>query len=181
MQTILDNAKEKMERAMDALHNNLVEIRTGRANPAMLDRVEVDYYGSPTPVNQMASIQVVEGRQLLIKPYDKSLVKDMLQAINACDLGYPVQNDGDVLRINIPPLTEDTRKALGKDAAKVGEESKIVIRNIRRDANDAAKKASELTEDMKKDAQDRIQKLTDEYVKKIDETVKTKVDEIMSI
>lgn len=181
MQEILNNTKERMEKAIETLRHNLVDIRTGRANPAILDRVEVNYYGSPTPVNQMASIQVVEGRQLAIKPYDKSLVKDMESAINAADLGYPVTNDGDTLRINIPPLTEETRKSLSKDASKIGEESKIAIRNIRRDANDVAKKSDELNEDLKKDAQERIQKLTDEYVKKIDDTVKDKVEEIMSI
>ena len=181
MQEILNNTEERMEKAIETLRHNLIEIRTGRANPAILDRVEVDYYGSPTPVNQMASIQVVEGRQLAIKPYDKSLAKDMESAINAADLGYPVTNDGDTLRINIPPLTEETRKSLSKDASKIGEESKVAIRNIRRDANDITKKSNELTEDLKKDAQERIQKLTDEYVKKIDDTVKNKVEEIMSI
>lgn len=181
MQIILDKTTEKMEKAMETLHHHLVGIRTGRANPAMLDRVEVDYYGSLTPINQMASIQVVEGRQLLIKPYDKSLVKDMEIAINAANIGFPVQNDGDVLRINIPTLTEETRKSLSKDASKVGEESKIAVRNVRRDANDVVKKDKELSEDLKKDAQERIQKITDEYIKKVDNTVKEKIDEIMSI
>ncbi|MDF9824399.1 ribosome recycling factor [Breznakia sp. PF5-3] len=181
MQEILNTTKSKMDKAIETLRHNLVDIRTGRANPAILDRIEVDYYGSPTPINQMASIQVVEGRQLMIKPYDKSLVKDMETAINTSDIGFPVINDGDVLRINIPTLTEETRKSLSKDASKIGEESKIAIRNIRRDANDMAKKSKELTEDLKKDAQERIQKITDDYVKKIDDTVKEKIDEIMSI
>lgn len=181
MQEILNQTTDKMEKAIETLRHHLVEIRTGRANPAILDRVEVNYYGSLTPINQMASIQVVEGRQLVIKPYDKSLVKDMEAAINTSDIGFPVMNDGDVLRINIPPLTEETRKVLSKDAGKVGEDSKIAIRNIRRDANDIAKKDKELTEDLKKNAQENIQKLTDEYVKKIDTIVKEKVDEIMSI
>jgi len=180
MQEILNSTKDRMNKAIETLRHHLVDIRTGRANPAILDKVEVNYYGSPTPVNQMASIQVVEGRQLAIKPYDKSLMKDMESAINAANLGYPVSNDGDTLRINIPSLTEETRKSLSKDASKVGEDSKVAIRNIRRDANDLTKK-SELTEDLKKDAQERIQKLTDEYVKKIDDTVKEKVEEIMSI
>lgn len=181
MQEILDNTKVKMEKAMDTLRLHLVGIRTGRANPAMLDRVEVDYYGSPTPINQMASVSVVEGRQLVIKPYDKSVLKDMEAAINGSDIGFPVTNDGDVLRINIPALTEETRKGLSKDAAKVGEDSKVAIRNIRRDGNEIVKKSAELSEDMKKDAQDRIQKLTDEFVKAVDTTVKEKIDEIMSI
>lgn len=181
METILNNTKEKMEKAITGLSKGLVTIRTGRANPAMLDRVEANYYGSLTPINQMASIQVVEGRQLLIKPFDKTMVKDMLAALNAADLGYPVQNDGDVLRINIPPLTEETRKLLSKDAAKMGEEAKVLIRNARRDGNDVVKKHKESSEDLRKDTQEKIQKLTDEYIKKIDEIVAEKTKEIMSI
>lgn len=181
METILMNTEEKMEKALAGLKKGLVTIRTGRANPAMLDRVEANYYGSMTPINQMASIQVVEGRQLLIKPFDKTMVKDMLAALNAANLGYPIQNDGDVLRINIPPLTEDTRKVLSKDASKMGEEAKVVIRNARRDGNDAVKKHKEAPEDMRKDTQDQIQKLTDAYIKKIDDIVAEKTKEIMSI
>lgn len=175
------NVEEKMEKGLHGLKKNLVSIRTGRANPAMLDRVQCDYYGSLTPINQMASIQVVEGRQLCIKPFDKSMTKDMEAAINGSDIGYPVQNDGDTLRINIPALTEETRKSLAKDAHKLGEESKVVIRNARRDGNEAVKKDKELTEDMKKDAQDQIQKLTDKYIKLIDDTVAEKTSEIMAI
>lgn len=181
MQTILDETKTKMEKAIDSLHSQLVTIRTGRANPGILDRIEVNYYGSPTPINQMASVSVVEGRQLVIKPFDKSLMKDMESAIGSSDIGFPILNDGDVLRINIPPLTEDTRKDLSKDAAKVGEDSKVAIRNIRRDGNDNVKKNADLSEDTKKDAQERIQKLTDDFIKQIDEVVKNKTNEIMSI
>lgn len=181
MEEILMNVEEKMEKAISGLHKNLVTIRTGRANPAMLDRVQCNYYGSLTPINQMASISVLEGRQLYIKPFDKSLVKDMESAINASDIGFPVQNDGDGLRINIPALTEETRKSLSKDAAKMGEESKVVVRNARRDGNDAVKKNKELPEDMKKDAQEKIQKLTDKYIEKIDAEVAEKTKEIMAI
>lgn len=181
MQEILNQTVEKMDKAMETLQRHLVEIRTGRANPALLDRVQVNYYGSLTPINQMASIQVVEGRQLLIKPYDKNLLKDMEGAINAANIGFPVSSDGTVLRINIPALTEETRKSLSKDASKVGEEGKVAIRNVRRDANDLVKKNKELSEDMKKNAQDQIQKHTDEYIKLVDETVKNKITEIMSI
>ncbi|MFV0381886.1 MAG: ribosome recycling factor [Breznakia sp.] len=181
MQQHLDKTTEKMEKGIATLQHHLVSIRTGRANPAVLDHIVVDYYGSMTPLNQMSSIQVVEGRQLQIKPYDKSLVKDMEVAINTSDLGLPVQNDGDVLRINIPALTEETRKELSKEASKIGEELKVTIRNARREGNDAIKKDGELTEDMKKDGQEQIQKLTDGYVKKIDEIVEAKVKEIMSI
>lgn len=181
VQDILKTTKERMEKGIVALTKNLVTIRTGRANPAMLERVEVDYYGSPTPINQMASIQVVEGRQLVIKPFDRSILKTMEAALNAANLGYPVQGDGTVLRITIPPLTGDKRKEYAKDASKMGEEAKVVIRNVRRDSNDLAKKDKELTEDLKKDAQEKVQKLTDEYIKKIDAIVKEKQEEIMSI
>lgn len=181
MEEILMTVEEKMEKGIVSLKKNLVTIRTGRANPAMLDRVQCNYYGSMTPINQMASIQVVEGRQLCIKPFDKSMLKDMEGAINASDIGFPVQNDGTVLRINIPPLTEETRKSLSKDAHKMGEEGKVVIRNARRDGNDLVKKNKILTEDQKKEAQEKIQKMTDKYVKMIDEIVADKTKDIMAI
>ena len=164
MNTILENARERMNKAIESLNSNLATIRTGRANPQMLEHVEVEYYGSPTPINQMASITVVEGRQLCIKPYDKSILKGIEKAINAANLGIAPQNDGEVIRLNVPTLTEETRKELTKTASKVGEEAKVAIRNIRRDANDAVKKNKELTEDMAKQANEKIQKLTDEFV-----------------
>ena len=181
MQAILDKTEERMMSAIDSLEHHLASIRTGRANPKILEHINVDYYGSPTPVNQMSSVSVVEGRQLVIKPYDKSLIKEIETALGKSDLEYPIQNDGDVLRINIPPLTEETRKSLAKDAHKVGEDSKVAVRNIRRDANDSVKKDKELTEDLKKEAQEKVQKLTDKYIKNIDEVVKNKTNEIMSI
>ena len=144
----LIKAEERMLKAIENLESNLKTIRTGRANPQMLEHVEVEYYGSPTPINQMASITVVEGRQLCIKPYDKSILKGIEKAINAANLGIAPQNDGEVIRLNVPTLTEETRKELTKTASKVGEEAKVAIRNIRRDANDAVKKNKELTEDM---------------------------------
>lgn len=178
---ILDKTNQKMEKAIENLEHGLAAIRTGRANPAILDHIKVDYYGSPTPINQMAGVSVVEGRQLVIKPYDKGIIKQMSTALNTSDLGYPIQNDGDVLRINIPPLTEDTRKTLCKDAHKIGEEAKIAIRNVRRDANELAKKDKELTEDSKRDCETQVQKLTDKFSKNIEEIVKNKTNEIMSI
>lgn len=181
MSDIILLTEEKMDKVIINLEKNLASIRTGRANPQILEHVLVDYYGSPTPINQMSSVSVVEGRQLVIKPYDRSMIKEMEAAISKSDLDYPVLNDGDVLRINIPALTEETRKALTKDASKIGEEAKVAIRNVRRDSNDAIKKDAELTEDMKKSSQDDVQKLTDSFVKKIDEIVKTKNSEIMSI
>lgn len=181
MQEILNNVETKMNKVIENLEKNLASIRTGSANPKILDHVMVDYYGSPTPINQMSSVSVVEGRQLVIKPYDNQMIKEMEATLNKSDLGYPIQNDGDVLRINIPPLTEETRKALTKDASKIGEEAKVAIRNARRDGNDAIKKADELTDDMKQNAQDEVQKLTDKFVKEIETIVKNKNDEIMSI
>ena len=181
MKQILDSVEAKMNTAMENLESNLRTIRTGRANANMLERVSVEYYGSPTPINQISSIQVVEGRQLVVKPYDRSILKDMDHAISAANLGLVPQNDGDVIRINVPALTEDRRKDLAKEAHKYGEECKIAVRNIRRDGNDMAKKDKELTEDMRKDAQEKIQKMTDRFVKQIDAMVKEKSDEIMSV
>lgn len=181
MKQILDSVEAKMNKAMENLESNLRTIRTGRANANMLERVSVEYYGSPTPINQISSIQVVEGRQLVVKPYDRSILKDMDHAISAANLGLVPQNDGDVIRINVPALTEDRRKDLAKEAHKYGEECKIAVRNIRRDGNDVAKKDKELTEDMRKDAQEKIQKMTDRFVKQIDAMVKEKSDEIMSV
>lgn len=181
MKQILDSVEAKMNKAMENLESNLRTIRTGRANANMLERVSVEYYGSPTPINQISSIQVAEGRQLVVKPYDRSILKDMDHAISAANLGLVPQNDGDVIRINVPALTEDRRKDLAKEAHKYGEECKIAVRNIRRDGNDMAKKDKELTEDMRKDAQEKIQKMTDRFVKQIDAMVKEKSDEIMSV
>ena len=181
MKQILDSVEAKMNKAMENLESNLRTIRTGRANANMLERVSVEYYGSPTPINQISSIQVVEGRQLVVKPYDRSILKDMDHAISAANLGLVPQNDGEVIRINVPALTEDRRKDLAKEAHKYGEECKIAVRNIRRDGNDMAKKDKELTEDMRKDAQEKIQKMTDRFVKQIDAMVKEKSDEIMSV
>ncbi|MGL5977851.1 MAG: ribosome recycling factor [Erysipelotrichaceae bacterium] len=181
MSEILNNTKSKMEKVLTALDHTLAGIRTGRANANMLDKVQVDYYGSMTPVNQMAQIQVVEGRQLVIKAFDKSILKDIEKAILASDLGITPNNDGDVIRLNVPALTEDRRKELSKTAHKYGEESKVALRNVRRDANDAIKKEADMPEDMKKDLQDKVQKMTDEFVKRIDGVVADKTKDIMSV
>ena len=178
---ILLEVEDKMDKSLESLRKNLLTIRTGRANPAMLNHVQCEYYGSMTPINQMASISVVEGRQLVIKPYDRSIVKAMVQALNAANLGFPVQNEGDLIRIVIPPLTQDLRKSLSKDAQKMGENAKVVIRNIRREGNDQIKKDKSMPEDTKKDGNNEIQKLTDEYIKKIDAMVKEKTNDIMEI
>ncbi|MCI9292745.1 MAG: ribosome recycling factor [Erysipelotrichaceae bacterium] len=177
----METMQEKMNKAIESLESNLKTIRTGRANPTILDRVEVEYYGSMMPINQLASISVVEGRQLMIKPFDKNMLKEIERSIAMADLGLVPQNDGNVVRIMIPPLTEDRRKSLTKDANKMGEEAKIAVRNIRRDAQNAAKKDKELTEDLKKQTQDDIQKATDEAVKKIDKIVDEKNKDILSV
>ena len=178
---ILEITKQKMEKAVNVLEENLKTIRTGVANASLLEHVQFEYYGSMTPINQVASIKVVEGRQLMIKPYDKTTLKDIERAIATSDTGLVPQSDGEVVRLNVPALTEDRRKELSKNAEKTGEEAKIAIRNIRRDANDAVKKDKELTEDESKKLQERVQKLTDEFVKKIDSAVSAKTAEIMKV
>ena len=177
----MDVMNDKMSKAVEALESNLKSIRTGRANPTILDRVELEYYGSMTPLNQLSSISVVEGRQLMIKPFDRNMLKEIERAVAMADLGLVPQNDGSVIRIMIPALTEDRRKELSKDAHKMGEDAKIAIRNIRRDAANAAKKDAELTEDLKKQAQDDIQKATDQFTAKVDKIVDEKCKDIISV
>ena len=177
---IIDNASSRMDKAIDALNSELKTVRTGRANPTILDRVAVDYWGEMTPINQVANISVQEGRSLVIKPYDRSTLKSIERAILEADLGFNPQNDGQIIRIVIPPLTQDRRKELSKQVSKIGETAKVAIRNIRRDANDAIKKG-EFTEDDVKRAQDKIQKNTDQYIKKVDSIGKEKETEIMSV
>ena len=173
--------EDRMTKAIDSLGNNLVKVRTGRANPQMLDGIEVDYYGSPTPLNQIASISVQEGKSLVIKPYDAHSLKDIERAINASDLSLPPTNDGTCIRITVPSLTEETRKGFCKDIAKMAEEAKVAIRNIRRDGNEEVKKDKTIPEDTAKDLQDQIQKLTDKFVAKVDEVAKAKEKEVMTI
>ncbi|MEG0176800.1 ribosome recycling factor [Anaerorhabdus sp.] len=178
---VLDVAKEKMDKVIAHFAESLTSIRTGRANTTMLDHVEVDYYGSPTPVNQIASISVVEGRTLVIKPYDSSSLKNIEKACNEADLGIAPQNDGTVIRLTVPTLTEETRKEMCKKVSKFAEEAKVQVRNVRRDANEAAKKDDTLTEDLEKDCLDKVQKATDEAIKKIDEVAAAKEKEVMTI
>ena len=177
---ILEDASERMKKAIEAFQRDLSTIRTGRANPNMLDRVMVDYYGSPTPVNQIAGISVVEGRQLVIKPYDRSSIKDIEHAIYEAGLGLTPQNDGELIRIMVPALTEERRREFAKNVWKFAEHAKVSIRNIRRDANDEIKK-TDAREDEVKDGQERVQKLTDKFVKEIDEIAKNKEEDIMTV
>lgn len=173
--------KHKMDKALDVLDSELKAIRTGMANASLLDHVHVEYYGSPTPIVQMASVKVVEGRQLVVTPYDKNTIKDIERAIATSDVGLVPQNDGNCIRLQVPSLTEDRRKELVKEAHKHGEETKIAIRNVRREANDIIKKDKELPEDEGKDLQHEIQKITDNYGKRVDEAIATKAAEIMKV
>lgn len=177
---ILEETQERMEKSIDAFKYDLSSVRTGRANPTMLDRVTVMYWGEKTPLNQVAGISVVEGRQLLIKPYDKSTLKDIEHGIYEAELGLTPQSDGEVIRINVPALTEDRRKEYVKQAKKYAEEAKIALRNIRRSANDDVEKAG-LTEDEEKRGKEKVQKLTDQYVKKIDALTKEKETDLMTV
>lgn len=178
------DAKTRMDKAIDVLSRELAKLRAGRANPALLDRVTVEYYGTQTPLNQLASVTVPEARLLLVTPYDKTAVAAIEKAILKSDLGLTPSNDGQVIRIAIPPLTEERRKDLVRLVSKTAEESKVAVRNIRRDANDELKKLQkdgEMTEDELRSATDDIQKLTDTYVAKIDEKAKQKEQEIMEV
>ena len=169
---------------MTSLENDFAAIRAGRANPALLDKITVDYYGTPTPIPQIGSVSVPEARMLVIQPWDGSILGEIEKAILKSDLGLTPNNDGKVLRINFPALTEDRRKELAKGISKRAEEAKVVIRGVRRDAIEAfkaQKKKGEITEDDLKDAEDDIQKLTDKYIKDIDATAAKKDKEIMEI
>ena len=184
MKEVLNKAEEKMNKTVNSLKNEFASIRAGRANPSVLDKVLVDYYGAPTPVNQMAAVSVSEARVLVIQPWDKSLIKAIEKAIQASDIGINPSNDGSVIRLTFPQLTEDRRKEIVKDLKKYGEEAKVAIRSARRDANDklkAKKKNSELTEDDLKNGEDKTQKLTDKFTKIIDEVVAEKEKEVLSI
>lgn len=184
MKEIREKAKEKMEKSVNVMLADFAAVRAGRANPAVLDKIRVDYYGAPTPVNQMAAISVSEARVLVIQPWDKSTINQIEKAIQASDIGINPQNDGSVLRMTFPQLTEEDRKKIVKDVKKAGEETKVAIRSIRRDAMEkykAMKKNNEITEDDLKDCEEQIQNLTDKYVKKVDAHVSEKGAEVLSI
>ncbi len=178
------NIKEKMEKTISVLEENLSEVRAGRANPAILNKVRIDYYGTPTPINQIAGISVPEARLIVIQPWDLSALKDIEKAILAADIGLNPNNDGKVIRLNFPELTEERRKELVKDIKRTAEESKVAIRSIRRDGIDefkAKQKNSEITEDDLKNAETEIQKITDSYIAEIDNILAKKEKEIMSV
>ena len=180
----ISNAKDKMAKAITGYSRELASIRAGRANASLLDRISVDYYGAPTPVNQLAGISVPEARLLVIQPYDKTSLGDIEKAILKSDLGLNPTNDGNIIRISIPALTEERRKELVKVVKKAAEEAKVVIRNVRRDGNDELKKlekAGDITEDGLRGYSEDIQKLTDENINKIDEMTKEKEKEILEV
>ncbi len=175
---------EKMQKAYDHLGSELTTIRAGRANPHVLDKIRVDYYGTPTPLQQVGNITVPEPRMLQIAPWEKTLIKEIEKAILCSDIGITPTNDGAVIRLVFPELTEERRKDLVKDIKKKGEEAKVAIRNIRRDGNDSFKKLSkdgEVSEDEIKDLEDELQKITDKYIKDIDKAIEAKSADILKV
>lgn len=176
--------EEKMEKAVNQLKKAFSAIRTGRANPLVLDKVVVDYYGAPTPLRQMSQVQVQDGTTLVISPFDKSIIKDIEKALIKAELGVTPNSDGMIIRMTFPPLTEERRKESVKEVKKLGEEAKVAIRNIRRDMTDDLKKLEKeenLPEDVVKDNQNEIQKLTDNYTKNIDAAVADKEKEVLTV
>ena len=184
MNTVIKNTEDKMQKSVAHFDKELSEIRAGRANAAVLDKVRVDYYGSPMPVNQLASISAVEARTLVIQPYDVSALKGIEKAIQKSDIGINPQNDGKVIRMIFPPLTEERRKEIVKEVAMMNEEAKIALRSIRREGMEklkALKKKSERTEDDFKNGEKKIQDITDKYIKNIDKITEKKQKQIMEI
>ena len=184
MKQTISNASEKMTKTLDNLAKDFNAVRAGRANPAVLDPIKVEYYGTPTPISQIASVAVPEGHTILIQPWDATALKDIEKAINMSDLGINPVNDGKSIRLVFPPLTEERRKELVKEIRKTGENAKVAVRNIRRDAVDAIKnlkKQNEITEDDQKGAEKDIQDLTDKNVKTIDNMIADKEKELMAI
>ncbi len=176
--------EEKMERSLSVLLEDYASIRAGRANPHVLDKIKVDYYGTPTPIQQVGNISVPEARMIVIQPWEKGLIKNICKAIQMSDLGINPNNDGNVIRLVFPELTEERRKELSKEVKKKGEAAKVAIRNIRRDANETFKKmekSGEFSEDDQKLAETKMQKLTDRMIEKVDKAVEAKTKEIMTV
>lgn len=183
----MENIKDiegRMQKSVDNLKEEYVTIRAGRANPHILDRLRVDYYGTPTPIQQVANVSVPEARMIQIQPWEASLIKDIEKAILVSDLGLTPNNDGKTIRLVFPELTEDRRKELAKDIKKKGDNAKVAIRNIRRDANDTIKKenkAGDISDDEAKNSEDEIQKITDKYIAMIDSAIDDKTKEILTV
>ena len=180
MNDILNKTKEKMEQALVTLESRLANIRAGRANPSILKGIEIEYYGTPTPLNQLANISIPEARSLMIKPFDKSLLQDIEKAIFAADIGITPNNNGEVIILNIPSLTEETRKEYVKQAKSMGEEAKVNLRNIRQDSNKEISK-EEITDDEKKSLENQVQELINTNNKKVEEIYKNKEKELMTV
>ena len=184
MEAVFEKTKTRMEKCLDSLDRDFQTIRAGRANPKILNNIVVDYYGTPTPLNQMAAISVPEPRLLTIQPWDASTLKDIEKAINMADIGINPQNDGKIIRLSFPQLTEEHRKQLVKDVSKRGEEAKVAVRNVRRDSMDDLKKLKKdnsITEDDLKYGEEELQDITDKYIKQIEDMMKKKEEEVLSI
>ncbi|MBR1539977.1 MAG: ribosome recycling factor [Clostridia bacterium] len=180
----LNTIEDKMKKSVSVFAENLSEVRAGRANPAILNKITISYYGVDTPVNQVAAISVPEARMIVIQPWDASCLKDIEKAILASDIGLNPNNDGKVIRLNFPELTEERRKELAKDIRKMAEDARVAVRGVRREGMDDAKNAnknSEITEDERKDLEDKIQKLTDKYIEEIDKMTENKENEILKV
>ncbi|MBR2289195.1 MAG: ribosome recycling factor [Clostridia bacterium] len=180
----LNMIEEKMKKSISVFAENLSEIRAGRANPAILNKITISYYGVQTPINQVAAVSVPEARMIVIQPWDASCLKDIEKAILASDIGLNPNNDGKVIRLNFPELTEERRKELAKDIRKMAEDARVSVRGVRRDGMDSVKeenKKSEITDDERKDLEDRIQKLTDKYIDEIDKMAESKESEILKV
>ncbi len=181
---MLEQFEEKMAKSLDSLENEYSNIRAGRANPNILNKIKVEYYGVPTPLQQVGNVSVPEARTIVITPWEASLLKEIEKAIICSDIGLTPNNDGKSIILNFPELTEERRKDLVKDIKKKGENAKVAVRNVRRDANDYFKKqfkANEISEDEQKDYENKVQKLTDKYIEKIDSTIENKSNEIMTV
>lgn len=184
MDTIIAKTEERMGKAIDSLNHDYAQIRAGRANPGVLDKIQIDYYGVPTPIQQVAAVSIAEARILVIQPWDKSMIQPIEKAIQASDIGINPQNDGNVIRLMFPALTEDRRREIAKDISKRAEEAKVAIRNIRRDGMEDIKKLKKdntITEDDQKDGEEKIQKITDKKIKEVDEIASAKEKEVMSV
>ncbi len=184
MKTVISNMEERMSKCLGALDRNFKTVRAGRANASVLDKIQVEYYGTPTPINQMAAISTPDPRTLQIQPWDKTTLRDIEKAILTSDLGINPQNDGNCIRLNFPPLTEERRKELAKEVRKMAEDAKVAVRNCRRDGIDdikAMKKNNEITEDEQSDGEKKVQKSTDKFIAEIDAMTADKEKEILAI
>lgn len=184
MNTVLKETRERMQKSLDAFEQNIAAVRTGRANPAVLNRVTVDYYGASTPLNQLATVSSPDPRTLLVVPFDKSAIGDIERAIRDSDLGFNPGNKGDSIFITVPPLNDERRRDLVKAVKNMAEEARVAVRNIRRDANDELKemrKENLLTEDELRTAENNVQQITDDFIAKVDQRVKVKEEDIMAV